>query len=85
MKTNWTNDDRAAFYEWTRSSLGAKALRYLNEGRPEIPDTFELNSMAIAAAEIRGYEKFLKRIDDMTIVGVPQIPPVKFVEDLEKD
>jgi hypothetical protein len=81
MKISWTNDDRSAIGQWATTSLGDKFFRWLREERPEIPDTLDTTALAIAAAEIRAYDKLLKKIEEITKSPArPAVQERQFVE-----
>jgi hypothetical protein len=82
LKTNWTNDDRAAFREWLQESLGQKFLRYLKEELPAMPEGFDQMEMASYGFEVRGYQKLINKIDEMSRLPGAPLPPGQFVETL---
>lgn len=84
MKLNWTNDDRAALGEFLVSSLGRKFVSYLEQERPEYPETTDLTAMALSGAIAKGYDQLLKKIEGMSRIPNSPLPQVQFVE-VEKD
>ena len=84
MKVNWTNDDRAAFGEFLASSLGRKFIQYLEQERPEFPETNDLTAMALSGAVAKGYDTLIKKVEGMARMPAPALPTVPFVE-VEKD
>jgi hypothetical protein len=84
MKVNWTNDDRGAFGEFLASSLGRKFIQFLEQERPEFPETTDLTAMALSGAVAKGYDALIKKIDGMARLPTPAAPKIEFVE-VEKD
>jgi len=82
LKTHWTNDDRAAFREWLQENLGQKFLRYLQEQLPETPEGFDQMQMASYGFEVRGYQKLLTKIEEMSRLPSPVVAPAQFVDTL---
>lgn len=80
MKINWTNDDRVAFSEFLASSLGRKFVAYLEQERPEFPNTTDLTAMALSGAMAKEHDALLKTIDGLARVPVSPVPKVEFVE-----
>lgn len=84
MKINWTNDDRVSLNEFLLTGLGRKFIAYLEQDRPEFPETTDLTAMALSGAIAKGYSQLLKKIEDLARVPTPPLPQAKFVE-VDKD
>jgi hypothetical protein len=84
--TSWTNHDRVAFNEWANTDLGQKALRFIEEGRPNFDDSLDLNHMAMMGAVLKGYETAIKRLESMRhVTGGGIVQPRPYVADTDKD
>jgi hypothetical protein len=80
MKVNWTNDDRAAFGEFLASSLGRKFTQYIEQERPEFPESGDLTAMALAGRAAKEHDRIIKLIEGMARLPVAPGPKVEFVE-----
>lgn len=87
MKTNWTNDDRAAFNQWCTTGLGQKFLQYISELMPEMETQGDLTRLALYGVEVRAYQTYTQKIDAMRVVqgkGVEGRKPINAWEDTPK-